>query len=127
MMVFEEALVYELETISGLNDKVFPLSAPEDTEPPFIIYVSSEGKKVRSLEGYSDLTEVTFEIHVTTIHYSDLKSMTKLVMDKINSFYSRAIGVNGPVIKSVSIDEPVESKVEELDYNRCAFDCHIRF
>jgi hypothetical protein len=126
-MKFEEALVYELSEIAMIRDKVFPLSAPEDSEPPFVIYVSSEGVKVRSLEGYSDLTETTFEIHVTTVDYTTLKSLTKQVMDKIFSFYSRAIGEAGPFIKSVSIDEPVESKVEELNFNRCAFDCHVRF
>jgi hypothetical protein len=126
-MKFEEALVYELSEIAEIRDKIFPLSAPEDSEPPFVIYVSSEGVKVASLEGYSDLTETTFEIHVTTVDYATLKSVTKQVMDKIFSFYSRAIGEAGPFIKSVSIDEPVESKVEELDFNRCAFDCHVRF
>jgi|SRR4051812_15108033 hypothetical protein len=126
-MNFEEALVYELSEIAEIRDKVFPLSAPEDSEPPFVIYVSSEGVKVQTLEGFSDLTEVTFEIHVTTIDYSLLKSLTKQVMDKIFSFYSRAIGEAGPFIKSVTIDEPAETKIADVDYNRCAFDCHIRF
>lgn len=126
-MNFEESLVYELSSIGELRDRIYPLSAPEDTEPPFLIYVSSEGVKVQSLEGYSDLTEVTFEIHITTVNYSLLKSLTRQVMDRILSFYSRPIGENGPVIRSVSLDEPVETKIEDLDYNRCSFDCHVKF
>lgn len=126
-MEFEEALVYELNEITGIRDKVFPLSAPEDTEPSFLMYVSSEGEKVQSLEGYTNLNQVTFEIHITSIDYSTLKSLTKQVMDKIFSFYSRAIGVNGPFIRSVTIDEPVESAIQDLDWQRCSFDCHVKF
>ena len=40
-MDFEQALVYELQAITGLSGKVFPQIAPENTDPSFIVYVSS--------------------------------------------------------------------------------------
>jgi len=48
-MDFEQALVHELSSITALNGKVFPLSAKEGTNPPFVLYVSSEGKKIQTL------------------------------------------------------------------------------
>ncbi len=125
-MVFEEALVNELEAVDGLVGRVFPLNATEGTEPPFIIYVSSEGEKEQALDGFYNLTTVTCEIHVIDTSYESLKGITKSVLDRVRSFYGRAIGIDGPVIKSVTLDNPVEG-AEEENIIRCAFDFTVRF
>ena len=92
-MDFEQALVHELSTITALDGKVFPLSAKEGTSPPFILYVSSEGKKIQTLAGYNDIKEVNATIHIVTQTYDELKSLVKQVVDKLASFFGRAIGI----------------------------------
>lgn len=125
-MNFEEALVEELSSIEGLNDKVFPLNATEGTNPPFIIYVSSEGEQDQTLTGYTDTKALTCEIHLIAETYSELKSLIKLVIAKLQTFFARAIGTNGPVIKSFAMDEPLEAHEEEVGYSRCSFDIRVR-
>lgn len=127
-MNFEEALVYELSSITGLEGRVFPLSATEGTNPPFVIYVSSEGEQLKSLNGYiDDINDVTCEIHVVAETYEHLKSLLKTVIEKLQSFFGRPIGVDGVTIKSFSYTEPTEGTEEDLDYKRSSFDIRVRY
>lgn len=126
-MNFEEALMYELETITGLTDRVFPLSATEGTAPPFLVYGSSNGKKIQGLSGFSSLRELTAEIHLVTADYAQLKSLQTAVIDRCMTFQGRSIGVNGPFIKSFTYDEPEEAHDNELGYERASFDIRVRF
>lgn len=125
-MNFEESLVFELSATDGLNGKVFPLGAKEGTVPPFVVYVSSAGEETQALEGYTSDKSVTCEIHIVGGTYSEMKTVTQEVLDRIKSFFGRQIGVNGPFVKSVSYDEPHEEHIEELNFERCAFDIHVR-
>ena len=86
-MDFEQALAYELQAISGLEGKVFPQNARENIEPPFVVYISSEGEQIMTLAGPTDMNEVTCEIHVIAETYEQLKSVTKAVLDRIKSFF----------------------------------------
>jgi len=51
-MTFEAALRTELMTITSLNNKVFPMRAPEGTEAPYLIYTTTLGDYDKSLEGW---------------------------------------------------------------------------
>lgn len=126
-MNFEEALRYELMTITGLEDRVFPLSATEGTEPPFVIFGSSNGKKVQYLTGFSNVGEVTAEIHLVTEDYEKLKLMETAVLSKLSTFQGRSIGIDGPFIKFFTHDEPQEAHDTELGYERCSFDIRVIF
>jgi hypothetical protein len=126
-MDFEQALVHELQAIAGLSGKVFPQSAVEDAEPPFVVYVSSEGEPIMALEGPTDMTELSCEIHVVSETYEQMKSITKAVLDRIKSFFQRIIGQDGPTIKSISHVEPIEDLDKNLNYHRSSFDIKVRF
>jgi hypothetical protein len=63
-MDFEQALVHELSSITALNGKVFPNNTAENTNPPFVVYVSSEGEKIQTLGGYVDGKDVNCTLHV---------------------------------------------------------------
>lgn len=125
-MNFEESLVYELSSIGVLTGKIFPLSAVAGVQTPFLVYVSSEGEEDRSLNGFLGSKLITCEIHIITASYSDLKSITKQVLDKIKSFWGRSIGIDGVFIKSIAYDPPVETVDEELNLRRSAFDIRVR-
>jgi hypothetical protein len=126
-MNFEEALCAELKTIAGLEQKVFPQKAEENTEAPFITYTSSDGEKVQTLEGFTDLTELSFEIDLVAISYEQLKSYVQVVSNKLRSFFGRSIGTNGPIIKSITFLEPTEDFQEDQNYHKSTFNIRVRF
>jgi hypothetical protein len=125
-MNFEEALMSELNSIIGLDNKIFPMSAKEGTKPPFIIYVSSEGLQDKTLDGYLTSKELDCEIHVIHSNYSKMKNLTKEVLSKLQTFYGRSIGIDGPFIKSLSYDKPTEVHEKEVGFYRSSFDINVR-
>lgn len=126
-MDFEQALVHELQAIVGLNGKVYPSNTEENSEPPFVVYVSSSGERVMTLGGPSNLTELTCEIHIITETYEQLRSYSKLILDRIRGFFQRVIGQSGPYIKSISHTEPVEDLEKNINFHRSSFDLRIRY
>lgn len=126
-MDFEQALTYELQTITGLSGKVYPQKAPENTTPPFVVYFSSEGEPIMALSGPTDMTELTCEIHVSAETYEEMKSLTKNVTNRLQSFFQRNIGQNGPLIKSISHTEPIEDIDNSTNFHISSFDIRVRF
>jgi hypothetical protein len=124
-MNFEEALRAELGTIEGLQNKVFPLNAPEGTKTPFMIYVSSEGIQDKTLQGYLNSKEVDCEIYILADSYTELKRVIKEVLLKITSFPGRVIGDDGPYIQNVTYTPPVELYEQAIKLYRCAFDLKL--
>ena len=125
-MNFEEALTYELETITELDEKVFPVSAAEGIRAPFLIYVSSEGVQDNTLDGYLTSKEVECEIHVVHNSYKKMKDLTREVISKLQTFYGRSIGIDGVFIKSLTYDKPTEVSEKEFGFHRSSFDIRVR-
>lgn len=126
-MDFEKALAYELQTIPSLQGKVFPQMAEENTKPPFVVYVSSDGENIMTLSGPTEMTELTCEIHVVAETYEQLKSLVPTIINRTKTFFQRIIGRNGPLIKSVSHVEPVEEIDNNANYYRSSFDIRVRY
>lgn len=124
-MDFEQALVHELSSITALNGKVFPMATSENTNPPLCLYVSSDGEKIQTLGGYVDFKELNCTIHVVSQTYEGLKSLVKEVINKLSSFFGRAIGINGPIVKSFDYTQPTETFNEELDVHSSTFDIKV--
>ena len=91
------------------------------------MYISSEGEPIMALSGPTDMTELTCEIHINTETYEQLKSLTKLVLDRLKSFLQRNIGQNGPYIKSISHTEPTEDIDNNTHMQISSFDIRVRF
>lgn len=126
-MDFEQALTYELQAITGLSGRVFPQKAEENFLPPFVVYISSEGEPIMALSGPTDMTELTCEIHINAESYEQLKSLTKVVLDRLKSFLQRNIGQDGPYIKSISHTEPTEDIDNNTNMQLSSFDIRVRF
>jgi hypothetical protein len=125
-MNFEEALRHELSTITGVQDKVYPVFAEEGIKPPFVIYVSSEGVPDMTFDGYLTSMELECEIHVVHTGYSEMKVLVKEVLSKLLTFYGRSIGIDGPFIRSLSFDRPTEVHEKEVGFYRSSFDINVR-
>ena len=121
--MFEQAFTQEFETISALENRIYPLTSPEanaDSGVPYLIYGSSEGLRDKSLgEGYLDSKTVEVELNIVAARYADMKTITKQVVDLLLSFELRKIGTTGPFIQELVYEAPVEIYEEEPDLYRC--------
>lgn len=124
-MDFEQALVQELSSIPSLEGRIFPQTAQEGTNPPFVLYISSEGEKVQTLGGYVDNKEVSVTIQAVAQTYGDLKNLVRQIIDKAISFFGRPIGTNGPTVQAFEYTEPTEAYNEELDFHSSTFDIKV--
>lgn len=105
----EESLKEELHSISGLYNNVFPLDAPENYPTPYLVYLSSEGVNVKSLNGFLSSKSVEVELRIVCDTYSRMKEINSEVVQRLQSFLRREIGVTDPVfVRDILIEEPVE-------------------
>jgi hypothetical protein len=125
-MDFEQALTAELKTIMGFN-KVSPHMVGQGTKAPYCFYMSSDGVFDKSLEGYLDSKELECEINIVTDKYSELKPLTRLVINKLISFQGRSIGNSEIFIQNFTYEKPVELYEKEVNLFRCLIDCKFKF
>lgn len=123
---FEESLYYELQTITDLNNKVYPLNAPEDSNAPFAVYLSEEGKRDETLDGYLNSMEIRCDINILHNTYGELKNVTGQVINKCISFIGRKIGVNGPLVQNVTYDKSIEVYEADLLLYRALITISVR-
>jgi hypothetical protein len=107
-MDFETALYNELNTVSGIG-KVFPLDVIEGNKAPFCVYESSDGVQEKTLSGFVSSTEIDVTLYVVQTSYSSVKSVSRTVINKLQSFQSRVIGGTGGVfVYDITYDKPKE-------------------
>ena len=104
-MNFEEALKIELESVTGLNARVFPINAPDGFASPYCIYETSGKAEDKTYDGYLDTGRLTCTVDVIADTYTSMKSYGDLVQAKIKTFQSRIIGSTGPYIQDLTFDE----------------------
>jgi hypothetical protein len=126
-MNFEEALKNELNSITNLANKVFPLTAIEGVKTPYLVYVSSEGIQEKYLEGYRGSKEVDCELHILNDSYAGLKDITRQVISKVISFQDRVIGgVDGVWIQDVTYERVTEQYIDQLFQYLCVISIRVR-
>lgn len=123
MQDFETALRQEIiEAIPMLGGRVYPLDAPEATKyngVPYLIYISSEGLRDKTLDGYLDSKEVRGELNIIAERYSDMKAITKQVVALLIGFEGRQIGTDGPFIDEITYQMPFETYESQPELYRC--------
>jgi len=113
-MLFEDAMIEELNRIPEITGKVFPLEAPRlgsDQNPvraPYVIFVSSEGRRTSSLDGFHASKVADLELNIVGATYPEMKSITRQVIDVVLGFQQRVIGTDGPYIQEVIYEAPNE-------------------
>lgn len=119
-MSLEESLTEEIHSITELTDNVFPLNAPENYPTPYLTYLSSEGVNDKSLSGFMSSKSVEVELRLVCDKYSQLKAISSEVVQHLQSFIGRAIGVTAPVlIQDIMLEEPVELWDSQINKHRC--------
>jgi len=127
-VTFEEALRTELITIEELNEKVFPLTAPEGTEAPYLIYVCSRGQNDKALDGFQKSKSVSVEINIIHERAAQMRALARQVKTVIMGMEKRRIANEGPFIEEVIFEnEGTELYEHEVDLYRCVFDLTFYF
>lgn len=131
MSSFEQAMVYEIKnSIAAFSDKkVFPLVAPADVLAPYIVYGSSEGIRIRTLDGHKTNKVVNVDLNILANDYGSLKQSASDVIALLIGFEGRTIGAEGLYIQQMDLDddEPDEMYDEETRLFVCviSFAAHI--
>ncbi len=126
-MLFEPAMVAELESISGLSKKVYPLKADDGAKVPYVTYESSEGLPTKTTDGYQSGKSVEVELNVVAGSYSSLKSVTAAVIAKLISFEGRVIGNGGPFIQEITIRASHEFYDEKTKLRKSALSLEVYY
>ena len=125
-MDFETALYNELTPISGIG-KVFPLTVIEGIKPPFCVYESSDGIQEKTLSGYVASTEIDGTLYVITSSYSSMKTVSRAVISKLQSFQGRIIGGSGGVmVYDITYDKVRESWDDNVQMFQAMIDFTVR-
>lgn len=112
-MDFEQAMRAELITLSNLNNKVFPIYAPEQTPTPFVIYSKQSVELLATMDGMSKTRMGRYEIDIVTQTYQSLQELILNVKNKLLTFQGKSIGTNGPFVQAVLVDNVTELFVSD--------------
>lgn len=104
-MNFEQAMKSEVESIPGLENKVFPMVAPESVNTPFLIYRKKRIEYTKTLDGFTGNADVDYDIFLASDDYATLQSLNTLLTNKLQGFLSRQIGSGGPTIMDLVITQ----------------------
>jgi len=129
-MTFEAAMAQELKTIAALGGRVYPLAAPEANRnggTPYVIFVSSEGLRTKTMDGYQAGKTVSGEVNVIGDDYNEMRAVTAAVVDLLVGMERRAIGTDGPFIQSLTYEQPREFYEDKPQLWRCLIDFEVYF
>lgn len=126
-MDFEQAIRSELSTISNLNTKIFPLFAPENTSPPFLIYQKTRLDLIKTMDGTTKLRDARYEVDIISKTYDQLQDLIADVKAKLISFEGRVIGTSGPFVQSMTIENVVEIFEDMPEFHRVNFEIRTFF
>lgn len=115
--MIEEALRYELNKISELENKIFPTNAPEGQKEPYLVYITSN-KPLRDLDGITEEKECNVILNIFSNSYSEMKEIVKKVEDIIFKFPLRNIGDIPIYVQDINNIDISERYEEELKLKR---------
>jgi hypothetical protein len=107
-MDFESAFRQELTSITELTNKVFPLTAPENTSPPYVIYLKTRINPIQTHSSTLDIIQGLYEVNLLHSSYSQLQDLYQKVKSKLINIQQRVIGTNGPFLQECTILNVVE-------------------
>lgn len=104
-MTFDKALRLKLKEIKELNNKVYPVIAPEGVRPPFLVYRKSRSKLSKDLSGIINDIESTYELVLIADDYSNLDLISELLKRKLTGLLFKRLSETGPRIENLDLEE----------------------
>lgn len=115
--MIEKALRYELNKVSELENKIFPMNAPEGKKPPYLVYITRK-KPLKDLDGVTEDRECYLILNILCSSYLEMKDITKKIEDIIIKFPLKSIGNENLYIQDIDITDISESYEEQLKLHR---------
>lgn len=117
-MDIEKGLITELTSIDGLMNKVSPVISAQNIATPYLVYTLNNVERENSLNGITGLCGATYQLDIFHSNYSDLKDLSKLVLDKITSLNNRNIGNTNTYIQQIDIENELNFYETEVNLYR---------
>lgn len=102
-MDLEQGLTVELSAVPGLSNKVYPITAAQGTNVPYLTYVLGGNERTQDLLGHDGLVKSQYQLDLYHSTYAELKALKKLVLQTIKTFSLRNLGGSGPYIQQVEL------------------------
>jgi virulence-associated protein VapD len=118
----DRALRFELNKIQKINNKIFPTHAPEGKLSPFLVYIKSNFKQKKTLEGTTNTTEVSYLLNTFSSSYAELQDLTNEVKTQLLTFPFRTIGQGEIYIQDMTIHNIADTFENELGLYRSIID-----
>jgi hypothetical protein len=103
--MIEEAIFTQLNGWAGLSalaeDRIYPMTAPQNAATPFITYQRISGPRLRSLLGASGQANPRIQIDVYGASYASAKAVAEQVRLALDNFRGTVAGV---VIRACSLE-----------------------
>ncbi|MDU2491696.1 MAG: hypothetical protein E7D27_14105 [Clostridium celatum] len=115
--MIEKALRYELNKVSELENRIFPMNALEGQKPPYLVYITSK-RLLKDLDGVTENKECYLILNVLCSSYSQMKDISKKIEDIITKFPLRTIGEENLYIQDIDLSDITENYEEQLRLHR---------
>ncbi|MEN8079158.1 hypothetical protein ABFP60_19535 [Clostridioides difficile] len=115
--MIEKALRYELNKVRELENKIFPMNAPEGQKPPYLVYITRK-KSLKDLDGITEEKECYLILNILCRSYSQMKDITKNIEDIIVKFQLKTIGEENLYIQDIDITDISENYEDQLKLHR---------
>lgn len=126
-MDLEQALTAELSAVSGLENKVYPITAAQGTTAPYLTYSLGANERNQDLLGHDGLVKSQYQLDLYHSTYAGLKALKKLVVQSIKTFCFRNLGGSGPYIQQVKILTDYETYEEGAKLYRGIVEFSVHF
>ena len=111
--MIEKKLVEKLQEVTGLSNRVFPLTTKQGQEVPFVVYDRTSTERQKTLTGFTGLVEVSFQLDIHEKSYANLKTISSNVISKLKTFEGQTWGTYK--IQSCTIDDETEDYFDDDD------------
>lgn len=115
--MIEKALRYELNKVSELENRIFPMNAPEGQKPPYLVYITSK-RPLKDLDGVTENNECYLILNVLCSSYSQMKDITKKIEYVIVKVPLKTIGEENLYIQDIDITDISENYENKLKLHR---------
>jgi hypothetical protein len=113
----DKALRFELNKITEISNKIHPTHAPEGDKGPYLVYIKSNYKQDKTLDGAIKNVEVSYLLNVLSSSYAQAVNITEKVKDLLLTFPLRTIG-NDVFINDMTMQNIAQTYEHELGLNR---------
>lgn len=115
--MIEKALRYELNKVNELENRIFPMNAPEGQKAPYLVYITSK-KPLKDLDGVTENKECYLILNVLCSSYSQMKDISKKIENIITKFPLRTIGEENLYIQDIDFSDITENYEDKLKLHR---------